>query len=228
MYDEQRENTPVVTKPKRDRRTTRGFILGIVFSAVFLAGVFFSSSFFGFFDRTSNQPTIVEVFAEESITWLADMVWFTASPQSTCSQWWCVNVVGSNRCEHVNGWIRDGNWCPSRMDNAGNVHYGGIFAGRNDTFIDNNHSITYLLNGNYTRFTGSVVLSHTAREAVRSYRIKIYADNTRIFTSPIMTGGVVPAPFDLCVVGIEQIRIVRVADGSAEIGVVNAALHRVG
>ena len=223
---EQQSNGPAQKSGK-----ALGFvIIGIVLAMVFGLGVLFSNVVF-------RSETVVEVETEVIVevetlvavatithtTWLHEMDWFFAYPRAECNHWHCWH---RDMCGDINGWIRSGTWERNRLDNAGNAHTGGIFSGTIDRHNDNGHSITYLINGEYTSFTGTIALSRDSRDAQREYSIHIYADNVRVFSTPTMTGGVAPIFFDIDVTGVEQIRIVRTATGSAEIGILSAGFHR--
>ena len=149
---------------------------------------------------------------------------------------------------HENGWIEDGElrfWDTGRQqDNEGTLHAsGGIFAGnsghvrnwRERTWsVAHEHSVTYLLNADYSRFTGIIALSWDSRDTQDSYEIRFWNvdDSSIIYTSPVITGGTRPISFDIDVTGIEQLRIERLSpaeewdNGLAEIGILDARFHR--
>jgi len=223
---EQQNNGPT------QKRGTLGFvIIGIVLVAVFGLGMLFSNI-------VLRGDTVVEVEVEiitevetavpvnviTHTTWLHEMDWFFAYPRVECNHWHCWH---GDMCGQINGWIRGGTWERNRLDNAGTAHTGGIFAGNNPRrHNDNGHSITYLINGEYTSFTGTIALSRECRDAQLSYSIHIYADDVRVFSTPTITGGVAPILFDIDVTDVEQVRIVRNAGGAAEIGILSAGFHR--
>ena len=217
--------------PAQKRGKTLGFvIIGIVLVAVFGLGMLFSNIFLRG-ETVVEVQTEVEIIVEPVIpvsvithtTWLHEMDWFFASPRAECNHWHCWH---GDMCGQINGWLRNGNWERNRSDNAGNVHAGGIFAGTYARNNDHMHSITYLINGEYTSFTGTIALGRESRDAQLNYRIFIYADNARVFTTPVITGGVAPIFFDIDVTDVEQIKIVREAGGAAEIGILSAGFHR--
>ena len=127
-----------------------------------------------------------------------------------------------------NGWARN-NWSVVKKDNEGGTYeHGGIYAGDGATFfgnLDHEHSVTYELNANYKKFKGTIALSYESRDAERSYCIQFYGDGNLLYQSPIVTGGISPLIFDIDVSGVRQLKIVRVADGVGQVGIVNAAFY---
>jgi len=223
---EQQSNAPT---PKRGK--TLGFvIISIVLVAVFGLGMVFSNVVLRnevvaetYVEVVMEVETVTPVNVITHTTWIHDMDWFFAYPRTECTHWHCWH---RENCGDINGWFRNGNWEINRLDNAGNAHVGGIFSGTSNRHSDNGHSITYLINGEYFSFSGYIALAHGSREAQQSYSIHIYADNVRVFSTPTITGGVAPIFFDIDVTGVEQVRIVRNATGSAEIGILSAGFHR--
>lgn len=229
---EQHSNGPVAKRGK-----SLGFvIIGIVLVAVFGLGILFSSMVFR--NEIVTEVEVIEIVEVEVIvelepivvpvahthtTWLHEMDWFFANPRAVCNHWHCWH---GDMCASINGWVRGGNWGRNVLDNAGNAHNGAIFAGTYNRHQDNGHSITFLINGEYTSFTGVIALSRESRDAQLDYCIHIYADDVRVLHTPNITGGVPPISFDIDVTGVEQIRIVRVAQGRAEVGIFGAGFHR--
>ena len=157
---------------------------------------------------------------------LTQMDFFTASPVQEQNRWfeWS-SVLSTSIMRNA-----DSMW----QDNAGNTyHGGGIFSrgGRtggwdNRMIPGNEHSITFLLNSQYTRFTGTAALSWDYRDNQHHYYIRIFGDDRELFTSSRITGGTLPIAFDVNVTDVTQLRIERLATGTAEIGVMNPLLHR--
>jgi len=178
------------------------------------------------------------------ITYLSQMDWFTMSPASgRGGNGWAWNT-GTQRSV----WTHEPQW-PIWRDNLGNIYpNGGIIAGNSITTETNtnwtnggsanangrsgaqnranNHSISYLLNGNYMRFTGTLALTWNSRNALQNYQIQFWGDSALIYTSPIITGGTHPISFDVDVTGVTQLQIVRLAGGNAEVALFDAAFHR--
>lgn len=135
-----------------------------------------------------------------------------------------VNIINMRRLlptvpETGNTWTQDGDvrsWGDTRRDNTDNIYEtSGIRAGRigdEDTSVDsfgNIHSITYLLNSEFSRFTGTIVTSWASRNTLGEYRILFWGDNELIYESPIVSGVVAPFRFDVDVTGVSQLRIER-------------------
>lgn len=138
-----------------------------------------------------------------------------------------------------NSWIPFGEirtWDATRRDAAGYARLsGGILAGRVDTtdvegVLDSvihsghRHSVTYLLDSQFTRFTGTITLYWGNIDASRDYQIVFVGDEERIFESSIISGGTLPFEFDVDVTGINELRIGRLSPdgGAAIIGIVDA------
>jgi len=124
------------------------------------------------------------------------------------------------------GWVE---WPSGKQDNIGNTYgRGGLYAGGGDR-THSGHSITYLINAKHTYFFGILVLSNNSRVA-GNYTINIYGEKengeeTLVYSSPRMAGGSVPLPFVIKISGYATIRIERIAEGSVEIGLVNAGFY---
>ncbi|MCL2286999.1 MAG: NPCBM/NEW2 domain-containing protein [Firmicutes bacterium] len=134
-----------------------------------------------------------------------------------------------------NSWMPEGEmriWNENRQDNAGNVYEArGILAGHTrisgiDTSANhgNRHSVTYLLNSEFSRFTGIIALCWENRNSRANYRIIFFGDDEIIYESPMVTGGVLPFLFDVDVTGIYELRVERRSPdrGAAVVGIVNA------
>jgi len=159
-------------------------------------------------------------------TRLTDMDFFTTVPQASSNTW---AVVAGTHARSKDSTFRD---------NLGNSYvHGGIISGgqvwgnwsssnaRNTRATGNEHSITYLLNGNYNRFTGVIALSFASRDSQLTYQIRLWGDGTLLYTSPEISGGTLPIPFEVNVTGVTQLRIERLAGGDAEIAILNPGLH---
>lgn len=85
------------------------------------------------------------------------------------------------------------------QDNAGNYHNSGMSMGKGN--------IQYLLNGRYSSFKGTVGISYEIRNATYKNRFKVYGDGKLLYTSPQLTGGVMPADFDIDVTGVLNLTI---------------------
>ncbi len=79
-------------------------------------------------------------------------------------------------------------------DNLGNVHNSGMYLGYG--------TVQYLLNGQYSRFKGTVGISYSKRNTSSKNRFKICGDGKLLYSSSIMTGGVMPENFDIDISGV--------------------------
>ena len=154
---------------------------------------------------------------------LTQMDFFTASPVQGQNRWfeWSSTLQASTISNTGATW----------QDNAGNTYANGGILSRGqwahfNPITGNGHSVTFLLNSRYTRFTGTIALSWVSRDNQHHYYIRIFGDDRELFTSQRITGGVLSIPFDVDVRGVTQLRIERLATGTAELGVMNPQLHR--
>lgn len=90
-------------------------------------------------------------------------------------------------------------------DNQGREYdnaYGGCIA-------DTDNWADYNLNGDYTRFSGTVYLNYDFRdETAHRVKLTVYGDGELLYTSPIITTGLPPQHFELDVSGVRTLRIV--------------------
>ncbi len=88
----------------------------------------------------------------------------------------------------------------SGKDNVGTVHSSGITLKRGG-------STEYLLNGKYRKFSGTVGLPYSRRDDKGEKIMRVYGDGKLLYTSPIMTAGVQPSPFNIDVTGVLNLKI---------------------
>lgn len=127
-------------------------------------------------------------------------------------------------------------WGPNAQDNQGNTYdQGGIISGDDITGIaravGDGHTISYNLNGEFSRFTGTIAVHHRSRNNARNHQIRFIADGEVVYTSPVITGNTAPIPFNVDMTGVAVLTIERVAlttaqAANAEIGIVNAGFTR--
>lgn len=89
-----------------------------------------------------------------------------------------------------------------QKDNLGNTHTVSFHGDRYSDF-DN----TYLINGAYTRMTGTLFLAYDRRSTKDTYSVEIYGDGALLFRGTV-TGGVAPVDFDVDLTGVLQLRVV--------------------
>lgn len=83
----------------------------------------------------------------------------------------------------------------------------------------------YLLGGKYNKVSGTAFLPQDEKNATSGMFFEIYGDGALLYTSPTLTAGVLPAPFEVDVTGVENLRVQfyavkgRYSDGSPSIGI---------
>lgn len=84
----------------------------------------------------------------------------------------------------------------------------------------------YLLNGKYNKVSGTAFLPQDDKNSTSGIFFEIYGDGKLLYTSPTMTAGVLPAPFEVDVTGVENLRVQFYAvkgkyggDGSPDLGI---------
>lgn len=93
-------------------------------------------------------------------------------------------------------------------------------ANNGDTFdrylyIDNG-GVSYLLKGQYSKFTGTLYMAQKTKNAMRQTRLVIYADDTLVYTSPTLTAGVEPASFNVDVSNCYELKLVIQIDNEGD------------
>lgn len=89
----------------------------------------------------------------------------------------------------------------------------------------------YLINKKYSRITGKFALSFDSRSTTYIATLNLYGDNKLLYTSPRLTGGVLPIDFDVDISGVEKLRIeistnIPFLGSSANYGLIDVALHK--
>lgn len=83
----------------------------------------------------------------------------------------------------------------------------------------------YLLGGKYNKVSGTAFLPQDEKNATSGMFFEIYGDGALLYTSPTLTAGVLPAPFEVDVTGVENLRVQfyavkgQYSDGSPSIGI---------
>lgn len=98
----------------------------------------------------------------------------------------------------------------SRTDNLGNTH---------NTMIIwhsayNECSVTYKLNGQYSRLTGVDFLSYDSRNTTSTFTLTIYGDGAQLWSGTV-TAGVEPLDIDIDLTGVLEMKIVSNVNGSS-------------
>ena len=87
-------------------------------------------------------------------------------------------------------------------DNLGNIYDNGISG-----ISYSSQWQTYFINGKYRKMKGSFILAYGARSTTYENKFKVYGDGKLIFNSPVMTGGVHPANFEIDLTGVLELKI---------------------
>lgn len=99
-------------------------------------------------------------------------------------------------------------------DNTGTSHYFSYFIGKNQAIAQEECSATYLLNGQYTIFSGTCAFPDTERPyLLKPAYFEVYGDNELLYTSPWMEGGVLPENFSIDISGVDLLKISFHNDG---------------
>lgn len=83
----------------------------------------------------------------------------------------------------------------------------------------------YLLGGKYNKVSGTAFLPEDEKNASSGMFFEIYGDGALLYTSPTLTAGVLPVPFEVDVTGVENLRVQFYAvegeysEGSPSIGI---------
>lgn len=91
---------------------------------------------------------------------------------------------------------------------------GDSTANNGDTFdryywIGDRDGVSYLLKGQYNRFTGTWYLCNIYKNSSENYRFLVYADGVLVYTSPAVTAGVEPVAFDVDISGCYEMKLVQ-------------------
>jgi hypothetical protein len=73
---------------------------------------------------------------------------------------------------------------------------------------------TYLIDGKYAQFTGTVYLPKESREMDEDSYFRVYGDGILLYTSPAMREGVRAVPFSIDVTNVSQLMIAADSDGN--------------
>ena len=111
-------------------------------------------------------------------------------------------------------------------DNMGNTYYDVVSIGRGGF----PKTEEYLLNGNYSKIKGKVIVEHEDRsKQTYASMVKIYGDDKLLYASPEMKGGTQPKDFDVDLTGVLVLRIETGGDyaiAAPKICLVNTGLYQ--
>lgn len=94
-------------------------------------------------------------------------------------------------------------------DNLGNTHETMVI----DYFGNNDCSLTYLLNGQYSGLTGVYFLSYSERSSTNTRTLTIYGDGNELWSGSV-TAGVEPLDIDVDLTGVLEMQIVVTGESS--------------
>jgi len=143
---------------------------------------------------------------DQSMVWLNDLEYFNLQVESPANKW--------IKLENDSFKDATGNFC-SRAIQA-TIWLDWLYA-------------DYLVNKNYSRISGKFALSFESRSTKHKANLKFYGDNKLLYTSPEMTGGVLPIDFDVDISGVEKLRIEITTDAEISFvhyGLIDVALHK--
>jgi tetratricopeptide (TPR) repeat protein len=108
-----------------------------------------------------------------------------------------------NRCDL---WVWNTNPNSTDRDNIENTRANTIgFNFPNHSGDEFYRRIEYFTDSKYSRFTGLFLLHFDSRNTTDRYQLRISADNTLIYTSPVLTNGVLPINIDIDITGASVI-----------------------
>lgn len=105
-----------------------------------------------------------------------------------------------NRSDSENAYTR----VDSAMDNESKEYTNPL---RLMYTCNENYWETYRINGDYSHFTGTIFIDYEYRASKTSCCVKIYGDDNLLYTSPKMTGGVLPEDFSIDISNVVELKI---------------------
>lgn len=235
----------------------KGIITGAVITSILSATVVFAAPvekvkkvFFNnikiYIDGNQIQPkdaqgNVVEPFIMDGTTYLpiravsnafaksvqwdgkTNSVYIGKAPDETSSAWLEEMDYFNRNIGETNKWR---NWQISKdKDSTGASYDHGILG---ELYYDNEQYIEYLLNQKYKNFKGKIALHFDTRSTKEELKVQIYGDDKLIYTSPTITGGVLPVDFNVDVTGVIKLKIKFLGTSAGEetrFGIVNAGLY---
>ena len=99
---------------------------------------------------------------------------------------------------------------PRRTNNG--IALNHTLYGLNDSYNE------YYLRGEYKRLTGVWAMSDSGKNSTIGHQLCIYADQELVYSSPYISGGDLPVPFDVDIRNCDRLVIAFVATGKAQVG----------
>lgn len=95
-----------------------------------------------------------------------------------------------------------------QYDNFTTANNGATFDRSFYNEFSNGYSVSYALNGQYKRFTGTFYLPRENRDTPMQHRLIVNGDGKTLYTSPVVAKGVEPIPFDIDISNVNQLELV--------------------
>lgn len=95
----------------------------------------------------------------------------------------------------------------SVKDNTGTVHT-DAFKLSSKNSVNSGHWCEYLINGEYSRISGTAFISYDQRNIYSSNSVlRIYGDDKLLYTSDYFTSGSVPQSFSVDLTGVDKLKV---------------------
>lgn len=116
-------------------------------------------------------------------------------------------------------------WTDEWRDNTDSFHH-DVLAFYTGQFNYENGFVSYLVDKKYTSITGTFALSFNSRDNDNEAVFKIWGDGKLLYKSPAMTGGVLPASFNVDITNVDEIKIGVERDSMISLGLTDLYLHK--
>lgn len=104
-------------------------------------------------------------------------------------------------------WLKDMNPMVGKMNSYKPEIIDNLGKSYNNYVEVSGSSITFPLNNQYSKFTGTFVLTERAKDTYTSQRFKVYLDDELFYTSDDLTAGSFPIDFEIDIKGALKMRI---------------------
>ncbi len=158
-------------------------------------------------DGTTKSVYISDEKAD--VVWLYDLYHFNLQAKSGFSEWNKL-PIGNFKDSMENSY--------ARVIDC-NINYNWLYT-------------DYLLSKKYSRISGKFALSYYSNSTDYKATLNLYGDNKLLYTSPELTGGILPIDFDVNISGVEKFKIEintdipSTASTFVRYGLVDVALHK--
>jgi len=150
----------------------------------------------------------IHIIDNENMVWLNDLSYYNLLSDSTINKW--------TRLANNNFKDSTGNICSRAIQY--DIYYGWIYT-------------DYMINKKYSKINGKFALSFDSKDTTYKANLKLYGDGKLLYTSPELTGGVLPIDFDVDISGVEVLRLAISNNspfGTSKVnyGLIDVALHK--